>query len=79
MKLKNDFIFGKFDIAEDVVRKVENGYYREKYGLETHNKSDYAYFRNDKGYSDAHAQIRVYLIRRILKVVASQNLIRERM
>lgn len=79
MKLKNDFLYREYDVAEDVARKVESGYYREHYGLDTSEVSDYHYFRTNKEYSHTHAQIRVYMIRGILITDEKQKIIREKM
>ena len=77
MRFKNDLVCQDYDVAEDVVRKLESGEFRRKYGLDTSVGKDYHYFRVVRGFGDARAQVRVFLIRGILKRDHKQKIIRE--
>ena len=66
MKMKSS-IYAELEIIEDVVRAIESGAMRKKYGLNTNRGSDYEYLRQQGGLSDIEAQVRCYLMRGILK------------
>ena len=68
MNLKDDDIYGCMEISEDIVRGLNYGVFRKHYGMDTSSNSQYVKYRK-RGYSDTHAQIRVYLSNGVFRVV----------